>query len=72
MANHNKLRNQCVDESKNMVTSILFFLNCHRGESIPPDIHSNDDVKKNVGGKQDLDQDLFNGYTHLQKVEYIT
>jgi len=36
-ANHNKLRNQCFDESKN--------------------IHSNDDVKKNVGGKQDLDQD---------------
>jgi len=37
MANHSKLRNQCVDESEN--------------------IHSNDDVKKNVGGKQDLDQD---------------
>jgi hypothetical protein len=36
-ANHNKLRNQCVDESKN--------------------IHSNDDVKKNGGGKQDLNQD---------------
>jgi hypothetical protein len=35
MANHNKLRNQRVDESNNMVTSILFFIELSPGGEHP-------------------------------------